>query len=75
MEKSDETSWRLILPVGLGRHEFKFVVDGKWVHDPELNHDVNELGSQNNFVVIENVESGKIFSFFAIGWLLTTYIL
>ena len=43
---------RLIIPPG--RHEYKFVVDGKWLHDLEARENVpNIYGSLNSVVEVE----------------------
>jgi len=42
---------RLLLPPG--RHEYKFVVDGKWLHDPDAGENVpNVYGSLNSVVEV-----------------------
>ena len=42
---------RLILPPG--RHEYKFVVDGKWLHDPDAHENVRNIyGSLNSVVEV-----------------------
>jgi 1,4-alpha-glucan branching enzyme len=42
---------RLVLPPG--RHEYKFVVDGRWLHDPEAAENVpNIYGSLNSVVEV-----------------------
>lgn len=43
---------RLILPPG--RHEYKFVVDGKWLHDPNARENVrNNCGSLNSVLEVQ----------------------
>jgi 1,4-alpha-glucan branching enzyme len=43
---------RLIIPPG--RHEYKFVVDGKWMHDLDARENVpNIYGSLNSVVEVE----------------------
>ena len=43
---------RLMLPPG--RHEYKFVVDGRWLHDPESQENVaNVYGSLNSVVEVQ----------------------
>jgi 1,4-alpha-glucan branching enzyme len=42
---------RLLLPAG--RHEYKFIVDGQWQHDPEAENNVpNVYGSLNSVVEV-----------------------
>ena len=50
---SDKNKWMLPLDLNPGNHEFKFVVDGHWTHDPEQSNSVNDLGSQNNVITIK----------------------
>lgn len=43
---------RLLLPVG--RHEYKFIVDGKWQHDPDARENVpNIYGSLNSVLEVQ----------------------
>jgi 1,4-alpha-glucan branching enzyme len=43
---------RLLLPVG--RHEYKFIVDGNWLHDPEARENVrNGFGSLNSVLEVQ----------------------
>ena len=44
--------WRLERDVAPGKHQFKFVVDGEWVHDAGQPHTPNEVGSENNFLEV-----------------------
>ena len=42
---------RLVLPAG--RHEYKFVADGKWLHDPDAHQNVrNVFGSLNSVMEV-----------------------
>jgi 1,4-alpha-glucan branching enzyme len=50
---ADDGLWekRLILPAG--RHEYKFVVDGNWLHDPDARENVSNIyGSLNSVVEV-----------------------
>jgi 1,4-alpha-glucan branching enzyme len=43
---------RLVLPAG--RHEYKFIVDGKWQHDPDARENVrNSYGSLNSVLEVQ----------------------
>ena len=43
---------RLVLPIG--RHEYKFIVDGNWVHDPDARVNVrNSFGSLNSVLEVQ----------------------
>lgn len=46
--------WRLRLPLDHGRHEYRFVVDGRWATDPANAKTVpNEFGELNSVVELE----------------------
>ena len=63
----DFTGWRplamrersgmygLTVPLPPGRHQYKFIVDGQWVTDPD-NSDwaVSDMGTINSLVVVES---------------------
>ena len=53
MVTGETNKWILPYNLSPGNHEFKFVVDGKWVHDPEQTNHVNELGSHNNILSVD----------------------
>ncbi len=41
--------WRMQLPLSPGRYRYRFVVDGRWVTDPNNKHvEVNQFGELNN---------------------------
>ena len=53
MKKNDTGSWTKITMLSIGRHEYKFLVDGEWWNDP--NNDqvcYNEHGTLNNVLNI-----------------------
>ena len=56
---ADRKLWQLPMELQRGHHEFKFVVDGRWCHDPEQNSGVNDVGSLNNVVDVEDVGAWK----------------
>ncbi len=53
MKKDNDGKWTLDLPVNAGSHQFKFVVDGQWVHDKEQECVTNDIGSLNNTIDVE----------------------
>jgi 5'-AMP-activated protein kinase, regulatory beta subunit len=55
----DRKRWQLPVELGGGRHEFKFVVDGRWVHDPEQPTEVSDVGTQNNVVSINDAAESR----------------
>jgi len=45
--------WIGDLKVGLGRHEYLFVVDGQWLPDPNANESVaNPFGGRNSVLTV-----------------------
>ncbi len=52
MQKTNN-GWQLPYVIGGGNYEYKFIVDGKWITDPEnpLTMD-NEAGSKNSYIII-----------------------
>lgn len=49
MSLGEDGAWSVELSgVAPGQHQFKFVVDGQWVHDGEQPNVQNEVGSFNN---------------------------
>jgi len=46
--------WEKRITLAAGKHEYKFIVDGQWLHDPEAEHNVpNIYGSLNSVLVIQ----------------------
>jgi 1,4-alpha-glucan branching enzyme len=49
--KPEAGLWEKRLPLQPGRYEYKFLVDGRWVHDPDAPENVpNVYGSLNSVV-------------------------
>jgi 1,4-alpha-glucan branching enzyme len=47
--------WEKRLTLPPGRHEYKFVVDGKWLHDPDARENTpNIFGSLNSVVEVQS---------------------
>ena len=60
MAKDEAGLWTVDLELASGRHEFKFVVDGKWCCEPGCQASAecpncvpNDVGSMNRFVDVE----------------------
>jgi hypothetical protein len=52
--KPEAGLWEKRLPLQPGRYEYKFLVDGHWVHDPDARENVpNVYGSLNSVVDVE----------------------
>jgi 1,4-alpha-glucan branching enzyme len=48
MQKGSDGTWRLSVPLGPGRYEYRFYADGVWRDDPSAQQRaVNPLGTQN----------------------------
>jgi hypothetical protein len=51
MRRQADGSWTLELELPVGRHEYKFLVDGRqWWNDPEAHKVPNFWGSENSYV-------------------------
>ena len=47
--------WEKRLTLAPGRHQYKFVVDGEWIHDPEAAENVpNQHGSLNSIMEVHS---------------------
>jgi hypothetical protein len=50
----DAGLWEKRLPLPPGRHEYKFFVDGRWLHDPDASKNVpNIYGSLNSVLEVQ----------------------
>ena len=50
-DKKRDGSYRTLLQIKKGRHEYKFLVNGKWLFDPDLPlSDSGKDAAVNNFV-------------------------
>jgi len=53
-----ETGWELSLNIKPGEYEYKFIVDGKWIHDPNnLEKRMNEYDGYNSIINIKSQET------------------
>ena len=51
---ADAGLWEKRLTLSPGRYEYKFVVDGKWLHDPDAQENVSNIyGSLNSVVQVQ----------------------
>lgn len=47
--------WEKRIQLPAGRHEYKFIVDGQWQHDPEAEQNVpNSYGSLNSVLEVRS---------------------
>ncbi len=53
MRKESGSAWRATLSLPPGRYEYRFVVDGQWISDPNAREHVpNKFGSTNSVLVV-----------------------
>ncbi|KXJ27495.1 5'-AMP-activated protein kinase subunit beta-2 [Exaiptasia diaphana] len=45
-----------IIELPEGEHEYKFCVDGKWIHDPNLPTANDNFGGRNNVITVRNTD-------------------
>ena len=49
----DGEKWKTKIPLAPGRYEYRFVVDGQWITDPNCKETVrNDYGSTNSVLVV-----------------------
>lgn len=45
--------WRAVVDVGPGEYEYRFIVDGRWIRDPNnVDYVRNEFGQENSLLVV-----------------------
>ena len=55
MEKSESGIWQIKVELPAGNYEYKFLVDGKWIIDPDNAHTCNNsLGTKNSVLILED---------------------
>ena len=53
LQRGDDGVWSAVLDIGEGTHEYRFIIDGVWVKDPNNIESVtNEFGQENSVVVV-----------------------
>ena len=51
LQKDGDGKWHRNLSLSPGRHEYRFIVDGEWISDPNATESVqNEFGTDNSIV-------------------------
>lgn len=54
MKKVGDSAWAIDLELKPGRHEYRFVVDGRWQEDPNaVTQAENPYGQKNSVLVVE----------------------
>ena len=52
LKKRADGRWQIVLDLPFGRHEFQFLVDGKWAVDPHLPTVEDGFGGHNNVLIV-----------------------
>jgi 1,4-alpha-glucan branching enzyme len=53
MRKESGNVWKTTVSLPPGRHQYRFVVDGQWISDPNARESVrNDFGSTNSVLVV-----------------------
>lgn len=53
MQKDGSSGWKANVPLPAGRYEYRFVVDGQWLSDPNARESVkNPFGSSNSVILV-----------------------
>jgi 5'-AMP-activated protein kinase regulatory beta subunit len=53
MRKGRGNTWTALAPMTTGEHEYKFIVDGQWMLDPDAPHRSNNIGSENSIIRVD----------------------
>jgi 1,4-alpha-glucan branching enzyme len=54
LNRQPNRDWNVTVALPAGRHEYKFVVDGRWMIDPRGSHFVpNDFGSLNSVIEVK----------------------
>ena len=53
MKKSRGNTWTAIATMAEGEHEYKFIVDGQWMLDPDAPRRSNNIGSENSVIRVD----------------------
>lgn len=54
MRKQKDSSYSVTVDLTAGRHEYKFILDGQWVHDADVPAVVhNRFGSLNSIAMVK----------------------
>jgi len=53
LKKDAKGVWKTTMMLPRGSYEYLFVVDGRWMEDPECNdRQINEFGSYNSIIIV-----------------------
>lgn len=52
LHRAADGSWWIILDLPPGRYEYLYLVDGRWILDPDAPNLSDGLGSRNNIVIV-----------------------
>ena len=53
LQRGEDGVWSSVIEVGEGAHEYRFILDGVWVKDPNnFESVINEFGQENSVVMV-----------------------
>jgi len=52
LTRGSQNNWSHTIKLGEGRYEYKYLIDGKWKHNPGLPSISDGFGGQNNLLII-----------------------
>ena len=53
LKKAEDGEWKATVWLPAGRYEYRFIVDGQWINDPNARESVeNTFGSTNSVLVV-----------------------
>ncbi len=56
MKKDWRGRWKTTIPLPPGKHEYKFILDGEWVTDPQCRETVaNPFGGENSVISVQEI--------------------
>ena len=58
--QNDSDSWQGSFHLPVGKHRYKFVVDGEWLADPARPTETDEDGNTNNVIVVDDEVTKKL---------------
>ena len=49
-----DDTWQLTLNLGPGSYQYKYIVDGEWIHDPSRKCREDDMGNINNVITVHS---------------------
>ena len=53
--KQQDDTWMLSLNLKPGTYQYKYIIDGDWIHDPSKRWIEDDKGNVNNVIVVESL--------------------